>query len=379
MTARSTTITTTLAGIVVAALAALATAPADAVTPTPTPTPTSSTTAPAPTATVRTTPTAAPTPTATAITATPTPTPTATSTATARPTTTPRPTPTATPKPTATPTPTATATPTPTPTPVVPLPTATRLSSTSGHSSGSRTVTLTGTNLLNLAGVQVAGTPVTGLVVQSPTTARFVLPNAVDYQAKVAKVTLTARSDRTVRPTPLTFTYKVTSRLDRQMAYAFQKWNVSSNSTFGYLSGNDCANFASQTLLARGWARSPQWFNYGVGRWSATWVSSTALSTWLKKRPDLATHLTYAQRDQVAVGDVVQFRWPGHAKSYSAWDHTGIVSKVVVLPNGRHDVYYVAHTLNRQYGGSTGVLASYYTSQKIKGSTLRVQFFHLKQ
>ncbi|WP_375389538.1 amidase domain-containing protein [uncultured Amnibacterium sp.] len=237
---------------------------------------------------------------------------------------------------------------------------------------------MTGTNLLNLAGVQVAGAPVTNLVVQSPTLARFVLPNAADYQAKVARLTLTAYSDRVARATPLSFTYKVTNRLDRQMAYAFQYWNVSSNRTFGYLSGNDCANFTSQTLLARGWKRSAAWFNYGAGRWSGTWVSSTALSRWLKKRPDLVTPLTYSQRDRVAVGDIVQFRWPGHPKSYTSWDHTAVVSKVVVLANGRHDVYYVAHTLNRQYGGSTDGLAGYYTAKKAKGSTLRIQFFHVK-
>jgi hypothetical protein len=238
---------------------------------------------------------------------------------------------------------------------------------------------MTGTNLTNLAGVQVAGTAVTELTVLSPTRVRFYLPNAADYQAKVAPITLTALSDPTPRPTPLTFEYRITNRLDRQMAYAFQHWNAYSNRTFGYLSGSDCANFVSQTLLARGWKRTAAWFNDGPGRWSAAWVSSTAMSGWLKKNPALATHLTYSQRDQVVVGDIVQFRWPGHAKTYTAWDHTAVVSKVVVLPNGRHDIYYVAHTLNRQYGGSTAGLASYYAGQRIKGSTLRIQFFHLKR
>jgi hypothetical protein len=236
---------------------------------------------------------------------------------------------------------------------------------------------MTGTQLQNLAGVQVAGVPVTNLRILSSTQARFVIPNAIDYQAKVAAITITAYSDATVRPTGLTFQYKVANRLDREMAYAFTYWNVSSNSTFGYLSGSDCANFTSQVLLARGWTRSSQWFNYGPGDWSGTWVSSTALSSWLRKRTDLARYLTYAQRDAVTVGDIVQFRWPGHGKTYSAWDHTGVVSKVVVLPNGHHDIYYVAHTLNRQYGGGTTGLAAWYASQKIKGSTLRIQFFHL--
>jgi hypothetical protein len=348
MTARSTTFASVLAGVLVVTTAAIgAGGSAEALTPTPTPTPTGSATATA-------VPTAAPTSTITPPPAVPVPTPTATS-------------------------PIVAPTPTPTPTPTVPLPTATSLSTTQGHASNSRHVTMTGTRFTNLAGVQVAGVPVTELVVLSATQARFVLPNAIDYQPKLAAITLTAKSDPTPRKTSLTFEYQVTNKLDREMAYAFKYWNVYSNSTFGYLSGNDCANFASQTLLARGWKRSAQWFDYGPGRWSGTWVSSTALSTWLKTRPDLATKLTYSQRDTVSVGDVIQFRWPGHAKTYTSWDHTGIVSKVVVLPNGRHDIYYTSHTNNRQYGGSTGVLATYYAEQKTKGQTLRIQFFHLKK
>ena len=371
MTARSTPITTVLAAAVVTTLAALGTAPADAA-PTPGPTATASSTIAAPTSTPTTTPTPAAPPVVPPV-ATPTTTPRPVPTAVPVPVPVPKPVPVPVPKPVPTPVRT------PTPTPVVPLPTAAALSSRSGHASNARTVTMTGTNLTNLAGVQVGGTAVTGLVVLSPTRVRFVLPNAVDYQAKVAPITLTARSDRTARATPLTFEYKVTNKLDRQMAYAFQNWNSASNTTFGYLSGGDCTNFVSQTLLARGWSRSAEWFNNGAGRWSSTWVSSTALSTWLKKRPDLATRLTYSQRDAVAVGDIVQIRWPGHPKTYSAWDHTAIVSKVVVLPDGRHDIYYVSHTLNRQYGGSTGAFAAYYASKQTKGSPLRIQFFHLKQ
>jgi hypothetical protein len=341
-----TTITTTaLAAVVVGALA-FGTGAAEAITPTPTPTPTASAT----------------------------PQPSATPAAVAS-----SPSPSATVDPTASPTvdPTATPTPTPTPTPVVPLPVVTAVNKKAGHSASSRTATMTGSQFLNLASVQIAGVPAVNLQVLSDTQAQFVIPNAIDYQANIAAITVTAKSDPTAQDTGLTFQYKVASALDREMAYAFRYWNVYSNATFGYLSGSDCANFTSQTLLARGWTRSSQWFDYGAGNWSGTWVSSTAMSTWLSKRTDLVSRLTYTQRDAVAVGDVVQFRWPGHPKSYRAWDHTGIVSKVVVLPNGHHDIYYVAHTLNRQYGGGTTGLAAWYAGQKIKGSTLRVQFFHL--
>jgi hypothetical protein len=360
------TTTTVLTAVVVSALALGTAAPAVADTPVPTPSVSAA-------ARMATAPTTAAAPVVAVV---PTPKPTVSA-----PVAKPVAKPVVAPKPSVPPTggvaPMPVATPTAVPTPAVPLPVATALNKTIGHAANSRTVTMTGTQFTNLAGVQVAGAPVTNLTVLSPTQARFVLPNAADYQAKLAGITLTAISDRTVRPTGLTFEYRVTNRLDRQMAYAFQNWNVFANRTFGYLSGSDCANFASQTLLARGWKPSAEWFNDGPGDWSGTWVSSTAMSTWLKKRPDLATRLTYAQRDTVTVGDVVQLRWPGHAKTYSAWDHTGIVSKVVVLPNGRHDIYYVAHTTNRQYGGSTAGLASYYAGRKTKGSTLRIQFFHL--
>lgn len=357
MTARTTTLTSVLASTAVTVAALGGASPAGAVTAIPTPTPTASATStPTPTVAPPVAPPVAPLP------APPVgPTPTSTAPPTAGPVLTPTPMP----------------TPTPTPTPAVPLPTATALSKRSGHTAYSRTAVITGTRFWNLAGVQVAGVAVANLVVLSDTQARFVLPNAIDYQPKTAAITLTAKSDARPRATGLTFEYKVADRVDREMAYAFQNWNAYSNRTFGYLSGNDCANFASQTLLARGWKRSAQWFNFGPGDWSGTWVSSTALSTWLKHRPDLATKLTYAQRDAVTVGDVVQFRWPGHSKSYTSWEHTGIVSKVVVLPNGRHDIYYVAHTLNRQYGGGTTGLAAYYATRKIKGSTLKIQFFHL--
>lgn len=366
MTARPTTLTSVIAAGVVTALATLGAAtPADAVTPAPSPS-------------------AAATP---ALTPAPAGTPAPAASPAVPPTAAPAPAPVQVPVPVVSvpvvpapvPTPVRTPVPTPTPTPVVPLPVATAIDKTSGHTANSRTATITGDRFANLAGVQVAGVAVAGLVVLSPTRARFVLPNAIDYQPKVAAITLTAKSDRTARPTGLTFQYKVANAVDRQMAYAFRNWNAYSNKTFGYLSGNDCANFTSQTLLARGWTRSAQWFNYGTGRWSGTWVSSTALSSWLKKRTDLATHLSYSQRDAVTVGDIVQFRWPGHSKQYTSWEHTGVVSKVVVLPNGRHDIYYVAHTVNRQYGGSTAGLATYYGKQKIKGSTLRIQFFHLQK
>jgi hypothetical protein len=220
--------------------------------------------------------------------------------------------------------------------------------------------------------VTVGTTPATQLQVLSPVSARFLLPNAIDYQARVGVVRLTARSDGRTRSSAVTFTFVVQGRVDRQLSYAFRHWNDTSNARFGYLSGNDCADFASQTLLARGWTQSAAWYDHGPGDWSPTWVSSTALSTWLRSRPDLATRLTWAGRDQVRVGDIVQLRWTGHPKGYTSWDHTAVVSKVVVQADGHADLYYVAHTNNRQYGGGTTELVQWKLT-----TTSGIQFFHL--
>ena len=291
---------------------------------------------------------------------------------------TPTDTPTASPVPSASvsasPTPTPTATPTPTPLP--PLPQATRLSHYGGHSAGSRTLTLTGTGFAQLSAVLVGGVEAPGLVVVNDTTARFVMGIAPNYQAAVLAVSLRSLDGR-IAPTPIRYAYKAVNRLDKQMQYAFAHWNLYSSKRFGYITDNDCANFTSQTLLARGWRQSSAWWNdgsaaKGLPDASSTWISSTAMSNWLKTRPDLATHLTYTQRDQATVGDIVQFNW-NSKKNPGVWLHTAVVSRIVVLPNGRHDIHYVAHTNNTSDGGGTQYLADHYSKY------LRIQFWHLKQ
>ncbi len=280
--------------------------------------------------------------------------------------------------PTASPTPTPTPTPTSTPTPAV-EPSATALDHTTGHSATHRWVHLQGSGFTALAQVLVAGVPAADLRVLDDSTASFLLDIAPDYQPGTVAISLVS-VDGTVVPTAVTFRYVATSGVDKQMAYAFSHWNLYSSARFGYIPGNDCVDFTSQTLLARGWKQSAQWFDKGADprskrpMASATWVSSTAMSNWLHKRTDLATHLGYNQtdRDQVVVGDIVQFDWD--SKKYpGVWQHTAVVSKVVTMANGHHDLYYTAHTNNRQYGGSTQWLAQNWPTP------LRIQFWHLKK
>ena len=212
------------------------------------------------------------------------------------------------------------------------------------------------------------------------------------------------------------------SSVDREMAYAAANWDRHSSARFGYIPKNDCVNFTSQLLQARGWHESTAWWNEGSvshavtrkktvtvrakvtvrttakvhGKTvtttvvktvpkkvvktvkavvttvdaSATWVSSTAMSDWLASRPDLATHLTYGQRAEVQVGDVVQFNWSGAG---SSWDHTAVVSKIVIEPNGTQVIWYAEHTNHQLYGGSIGALT------RLPGyEHMRVQFWHLR-
>jgi hypothetical protein len=269
-------------------------------------------------------------------------------------------------------------TPAPTPTPAPVEPAATRLAYSSGHSASTRVMHLYGSDLTALSAVLVDGAEAEQLTVLDDATATFLLDVAPDYQPGTVPISLVS-ADGTVVPTTLTFRYFSTSRLDKQMAYAFAHWNDTASARYGYIRDNDCANFTSQTLAARGWKPSSQWYDKGPATRTrlplatATWVSSTAMSNWLHSRPDLATHLGYARADRVqaVVGDIVQFDWD--AKKYpGVWQHTGVVSRVTVLPNGDHAIEYVAHTNNNRYGNVQWLVQH-------MGKNLRIQFWHLKK
>ncbi|WP_165314253.1 amidase domain-containing protein [Agromyces protaetiae] len=128
-----------------------------------------------------------------------------------------------------------------------------------------------------------------------------------------------------------------------QLEYARANWRSTSNDRFGYLDDNDCVNFASQTLLARGWTEDDDWWFDADGdpyASSDAWVSSTAFRDYLEAHPERATALTDAQRDQVKPGDIVQFDWDDSGDR----DHTGIVTAVDRDPDGTVRVSYAGHT-----------------------------------
>lgn len=114
------------------------------------------------------------------------------------------------------------------------------------------------------------------------------------------------------------------SRLASQLDYLETYWSDYNSAQYGVIAGNDCVNFTSQSLIARGWQMDGEWSYSSTGGYSTAWASSTAFNSYLAAHPERATPLTNAQRDQVKVGDVVQFDWDGSGD----WDHTGVVTSV---------------------------------------------------
>ena len=80
-----------------------------------------------------------------------------------------------------------------------------------------------------------------------------------------------------------------------QLAYVRAHWDDTESDEFGYLPENDCVNFASQSLLARGWETDDEWWYDESGdpySSSDAWRSSTNLMWYLEDHPERATALT---------------------------------------------------------------------------------------
>lgn len=128
-----------------------------------------------------------------------------------------------------------------------------------------------------------------------------------------------------------------------QLTYAREHWQDTESEQYGYLPENDCVNFTSQTLLARGWVEDDEWwFDESGDPWSHAdaWISSTAFMEYLEEHPERATALTDDQRDEVKVGDVVQFDWDDSGDR----DHTGVVTSVETGDDGTTRILYAGHT-----------------------------------
>ncbi|KRC61828.1 hypothetical protein ASE14_13570 [Agromyces sp. Root81] len=200
-----------------------------------------------------------------------------------------------------------------------------------------------------VAFTDAAGTPV---AVATPGTAT--VAGAAAPASLAAQLTEIEQAEVHAPGPSLTLTYTSSPAIDAQVGYVLTHWNSYNTAAYTVLSGVDCANFASQSLVARGWAMEAGWYyDRETGAMSPSWSSSTAMRDWLYSRPDLATPLDDSQRGSVKVGDIAQFDWDGSGDR----DHTAVVTRVERSDNGIA-VWVGGHTKDADYWNVDEALAS---------------------
>jgi len=222
------------------------------------------------------------------------------------------------------------------------------LSATTGSLVGGESITITGAALDDVTHVTFGGVSATDVVVADSGTLTATVPSAVDYQPATVAITVVADGVTVAGATDLDYTYETSTAVDRQMEYLLTHWNDYNVEEYGDLNsvGGDCANFVSQSLLMRGWEMTEEWFNYdAAANWSAAWGYVPSFENWLTATPELgATQLSFDERDQVKIGDLVVFDWNDN----DYLDHIQVVSSVETV-DGEIVITMVGHNLDTDY------------------------------
>jgi hypothetical protein len=216
-----------------------------------------------------------------------------------------------------------------------------------GSVSGSSIVTIVGKNLGDVKTVQIGGQQAT---VTHATNSKVVavVPAAPNYKAGSVDVSLTAADGKAVATSDNAYAYKVATPVDRQLSYAMTYWKTYNSAEWGDLNsvGGDCANFVSQTLIARGWTQNDDWYNRNAADdWSPAWGYVPSMDTYFSEHPELGlTEYPLDQRDKIEVGDIVMFDWNDN----DSLDHVQIVSAVQKV-NGKTEIKMVGHNEDSDY------------------------------
>ncbi len=217
----------------------------------------------------------------------------------------------------------------------------TALDPATGSLGGGDLVTITGEGLGAVTAVTFGGQPAGAVTVNGPTSVTAEVPPSIEWVsgAEVRVEVLTVWG-AVAAASDLVYTYTAVTAIDRQLEYAFAHWDNYNLAAFGDFTtwGGDCINFVSQTLVARGWGTTPDWFNNAQEDWAAAFVHVPSFDEWLSARPEYgATRLTMAQSAEVKIGDIVMFDWDGDG----SLDHAQVVSRVI-----RDQILMVGHDLN---------------------------------
>ncbi|WP_144715869.1 amidase domain-containing protein [Curtobacterium pusillum] len=256
---------------------------------------------------------------------------------------------------------------------------------------GGVTITVAGSGLAAVKGVTVGGVAARD-VKASATKVTFTAPHQAMYTAGSADVALftaaiaaspsanqssdgngsaandgqsgTTQDGATATPTPTaapvpsaseavattTLAYAALTDVDRQLQYAMAHWKDYNLAEYGTMNpiGGDCANYVSQTLIARGWEQRSDWYNRSAGaEHSATWTYCPTMDPWLTANAAEfgLTRRSLDERDKVKVGDIVFYDWNDNDSP----DHTTIVSEVFTEPDGTIRIKSASHNQDGPY------------------------------
>ncbi len=162
------------------------------------------------------------------------------------------------------------------------------VSAVSGSLSGGESVVIAGMALDAVSDVTFGGVQATDLTVSDSGSITVTVPASVDFQPATVAVEVIADATAVPSAAPLEYTYEASTAVDRQMQYLMTYWENYNASEFGDLNsvGGDCANFASQSLLQRGWTMTDDWYNYDAGAdWSGAWGYVPSFESWLIGEP----------------------------------------------------------------------------------------------
>ena len=217
----------------------------------------------------------------------------------------------------------------------------------SGSLSGG-TTTITGTNLDKVASVQIGGQ---AAPVAQPGKDKIVVtvPQAANWAEAAVPIVVTAADGKVVPTDGKTYTYQAQTPVDQQLSYALAHWNNYNTAQYGDLNpvGGDCANFVSQTLIARGWQMNSDWYNHDAAAdWSPAWGYVPAMDDYFRENAAQLglTEYSFDQRDKIKVGDIVMFDWNDN----DSLDHVQIVSAVENV-DGQIKIKMVGHNEDSDY------------------------------
>jgi len=222
------------------------------------------------------------------------------------------------------------------------------VSAQAGSLTGGESIVIAGTALSAVSEVTFGGVPAIDVAVSDGESLTVTVPASTDFQPATVVVEVIADAEAVPSSATLEYTYEAASPVDDQMQYLMAHWNDYNVAEYGDLNsvGGDCANFASQSLLKRGWTMTDEWFNYDAGaNWSGPWGYVPSFETWLTANPELgATQLSFDERSQAKVGDLVVFDWNDN----DFLDHIQVVSSVTTV-DGVTTVKMVGHNLDTNY------------------------------